>query len=94
MKIAHFGKRIFSDWKYPPEFILIFSSSLWRFSEALVDFSLDLISFEKIVKIVYRSNFDFISSAKCGRWGLIDSKKFFQFVLSFLQSLLRLHTSC
>ena len=64
MKIAHFAKSIFSDWKYPPEFILIFSGSLWRFSEAFVDFSLDLNSFEKMVKLVYRSNFDFISSAK------------------------------
>ena len=52
MKIAHFAKSIFSDWKYPPEFILIFSGSLWRFSEAFVDFSLDLISLGKIVKLV------------------------------------------
>jgi len=44
MKIVHFAKSIFSDWKYPPEFILIFSGSLWRFSEAFVDFNLDLIS--------------------------------------------------
>jgi len=56
----------FSDWKYPLELILIFSGSLWRFSEAFVDFSLDLISFGKIVKLVYRSNFDFISSRKMG----------------------------
>jgi len=49
--------------KYPPEFILIFSSSLWRFSEALVDFCLDLLHrYFVLFLLLGRTFFSFLSS--------------------------------